>query len=115
MIGLGTGNVDPAKASLNHSRNEIENVAVVVSRGIGDIDYVEAAEFLLRRDLCGIDGGRRLHHVDDFANFLNVEERDFKFCASSNSKGWQIEGIEAFFFDPQSIGAGRKSQEVTAS
>ena len=63
LISLRTGNVGLSGGVLHHARNEIQHLAVVISCRVRDVDYVEAGDLFLGRDLGGVDGRRRFAYV----------------------------------------------------
>lgn len=115
LIGLGAGDVGLTVLILDDARDEVEGVAVVVGGGKNHVDDVESAERFLGGNLRGIDGGRGLLDVYDFADFLLVRECDFDVRTLGKLKLGLDGGIESFFFDANLVFAGGKNGEGAAS
>src|SRR3984957_9599858 len=115
LVGLGSGDVGLAELILHDSRNEVRDVAIVLRAGIDDVDHVEAADRFLRRNLLGVDGGRRFVDVDDLANFPLVREGDFNVRVRSDSNAGLCQFVETFFFYAELILARCERGEPAAS
>jgi len=115
LVGLGSGNVGLAGLILHDSRNEVEDVAIIFSSGIDDVDHIEAADGFLGGDLGGIDSGRRFVDVDDLANFPLVRDGDFNVGTWRDADAGLSQCVETLFLHAQLILAGGKGSKLAAS
>ncbi len=76
LIGFRAGDVRLSVQILHDAGDEVEHIAIVVRGRKRNVEYIESAEGLLRGDLGGIDGWRRLDHIDYLANLLLAGESD---------------------------------------
>jgi hypothetical protein len=104
-----------ATVVLNDTGNEIKDVAVIVCGWIRDIENVEAGDLLGGGSLKGIDSRRRFNYVDDFVNFLDVEELDFDGGYATCLEGQIRHSVKARFFNRDAIRGGSQIFDDTAT
>lgn len=115
LIGLSTGDMRLAALVLNDAGNEVERVAVVVGDGINDVENVETANGFPGGDLRGIDGGRRFMDVDDFADFLLMNDSDFERRAGCDLKADFGGSVVALFLDSKLMRTCGNEGEMAAA
>ncbi len=74
LVGLASCNMGLPELILDHTGNEIEDIAIIARRRIGDIDDIEAGDLFLRNGERRIDHRSGFGDIDDFPDFLLVKQ-----------------------------------------
>ena len=96
---------------LHYAGDERKRSAVVAACGIDDVESVEAAERFLRRDLCGIDGGRRFVDLNGLPQLLLVKHGHFYRGPGIDLHARPIDRIKPLFLYAQVVRSGSEVRE----
>ena len=75
LVSFGASDMGLTVRVLHHSGDIVEHVAIIVGRRIWNIENIETCKLLGGCDLLRINRRRRLNHVHDFLDLLEMEER----------------------------------------
>src|SRR4029077_16727075 len=100
---------------LHYSRNVVEHVAIVVGRGIGNVEDIQTGELLGRRGLLWVDRGRRLSYVYDFFDFLEMGERHVQAGDLANLNRLPRDNVETRLFYAELPEAGSQVAKIAVT
>jgi hypothetical protein len=112
---LGAGNMGLARGILHDARDEIQHIAVVVGRGIREVNDVQSGDLFFGGNLPRINSWGRFFHIDDRLDFLEVGKSDVHRVSNFWQDGGQDCRIEALLLDSKLKDArGQAGEDATS-